>query len=113
MDEKKKRGRTSAQDKYDKENVETISFKTKKGARLRLKEAATTMNQSTNGFIRATLNNAVQEAIGVPMEDATTDRTTPTTQAQCDEPAQVEPEEPQPIDPLGEYVKRREEQGLS
>ena len=64
----KKRGRTAAQDKYDKANVETISFKTKKGAREQLKAAATETGQSTNGFVRAALNAAVQEAIGEPME---------------------------------------------
>ena len=88
MDERKKRGRTSAQDKYDKENVETISFKTKKGARLRLKEAATTINQSTNGFIRASLNKAVQEVIGLPMEDTATN--TDPAQAKIDTPSPEE-----------------------
>jgi predicted HicB family RNase H-like nuclease len=68
--ENKKRGRTSAQDKYDKANVETVSFKTKKGARSRLKEAAAATNQSTNGFIRAALNKAVQDILGFPMEYA-------------------------------------------
>jgi uncharacterized protein (DUF1778 family) len=65
---KPKRKRWAAQDTYDKENVETISFKTKKGARDRLKAAATATNQSTNGFIRSTLNAAVEAATGVPME---------------------------------------------
>ncbi len=65
---KAKRKRWAAQDKYDKENVETISFKTKKGARNRIKAAATATNQSTNGFIRSTLNAAVEAATGVPME---------------------------------------------
>ena len=64
----KKKGRTAAQDKYDKANVETISFKTKKGARERLKAAAAETGQSTNGFIRSALNAAVQAAIGEPME---------------------------------------------
>jgi predicted HicB family RNase H-like nuclease len=64
----KKRKRTAAQDKYDKENIETVSFKTKKGARERIKEAATATGQSTNGFIRSSLNKAVQEATGQPME---------------------------------------------
>ena len=68
MDTNKRRGRTAAQDKYDRENVETISFKTKKGARVRLKDAATITNQSINGFIRATLNEAVKGVTGVPME---------------------------------------------
>lgn len=68
MDENKKRGRTAAQDKYDKENIETVSFKTKKGARLRLKEAAIATGDSINGFIRTSLNKAVEDAIGVPME---------------------------------------------
>jgi len=70
MDINKKRGRTAAQDKYDRENVETISFKTKKGARVQLKNAATITNQSTNGFIRATLDKAVKEVTGFPMEYA-------------------------------------------
>ena len=64
----KKRGRTAAQEKYDKANVETISFKTKKGAREQLKAAAMATGQSTNGFIRSALNAAVQNAIGEPME---------------------------------------------
>jgi predicted HicB family RNase H-like nuclease len=68
VEDAKKRGRTAAQDKYDKENVETISFKTRKGARERLKTAAAATGQSVNGFIRATLNKAVQDAIGSPME---------------------------------------------
>ncbi|MCL2517272.1 MAG: hypothetical protein FWF15_01790 [Oscillospiraceae bacterium] len=68
MTENKKNGRTSAQDKYDKENIETVSFKTKKGARMRLKEAATATNQSINGFIRTALNKAVEEVLGVSME---------------------------------------------
>jgi len=66
--EDKKRIRWIGQDKYDKENIETISFKTRKGSRIRLKEAATATNQSINGFIRDALNKAVQEATGVPME---------------------------------------------
>ena len=70
MSEGKKRGRTAAQDKYDNANVETVSFKTKKGARIRLKEAATALGQSTNGFIRSSLNKAVRDATGRPMEDA-------------------------------------------
>lgn len=68
MSESKKRGRTTAQEKYDSENIETVSFKTKKGARSRLKEAAIATNQSTNGFIRAALNKAVQDVLGIPME---------------------------------------------
>jgi uncharacterized protein (DUF1778 family) len=68
MEDTKKRGRTAAQDKYDKANVETISFKTRKGSRTRLKNAAEATGQSTNGFIRSTLNKAVQEITGSPME---------------------------------------------
>ena len=64
----KKKGRTAAQDKYDKANVDTISFKTKKGAREQLKAAALATEQSINGFILAALNTAVQAAIGEPME---------------------------------------------
>ena len=68
MDKKKKSGRTAAQDKYDRENIETISFKTRKGSRLRLKEAAELSGQSLNGFIRGALNKAVQDVTGSPME---------------------------------------------
>jgi len=68
METKKKRGRTAAQDKYDNANIETISFKTKKGARIRLKQAATTTGQSVNGFIRGALNKAVEDVTGAPME---------------------------------------------
>ncbi len=63
-----KRGRTSAQDKYDNANVETISFKARKGSRKRIVGAAQIMGQSTNGFIRVALNKAVQDATGEPME---------------------------------------------
>ena len=66
--EKPKRKRWAAQDKYDREKVETVSFKTKKGARDRLKSAAAATGQSTNGFIRAALNRAVLDALGEPME---------------------------------------------
>lgn len=69
MEASKKRGRTAAQDKYDRVNVETISFKARRGSRMRIVEAATATGQSTNGFIRSTLNRAVQEVIGTPMED--------------------------------------------
>lgn len=55
-------------DKYDKENFQYITFKARKGAKERLTKAALSTGQSTNGFIRATLNRAVQEATGVPME---------------------------------------------
>jgi uncharacterized protein (DUF1778 family) len=65
----KKKGRTSAQDRYDKEKTEVISFKTRKGARARIKEAAEATGQTTNGFIRAVLNHAVKEATGHTMED--------------------------------------------
>jgi uncharacterized protein (DUF1778 family) len=68
MDRQIKGGRTAAQDKYDKENIETVSFKTKKGSRARLKQAAEATGQSTNGFIRANLNKSVKDVIGVPME---------------------------------------------
>jgi uncharacterized protein (DUF1778 family) len=55
-------------DKYDKENFQYITFKAKKGAKERITAAATATNQSTNGFIRSTLNAAVEAATGVPME---------------------------------------------
>ena len=70
MEENRKRGRTAAQDKYDKNNIETISFKAKKGSRVRLKEAAAVAGQSVNGFIRGALNKAVLEATGEVMEYA-------------------------------------------
>lgn len=69
MSENKKRGRTAAQDKYDAANTETVSFKTRKGSRARLVQAATATGQSTNGFIRQALNKAVQDATGAPMEE--------------------------------------------
>jgi len=56
--------------KYDKENFQYITFKARKGAKERIVQAATVTGQSTNGFIRATLNKAVQDATGRPMEDA-------------------------------------------
>jgi predicted HicB family RNase H-like nuclease len=55
-------------DKYDKENFQYITFKAKKGAKERIVEAATASGQSTNGFIRASLNEAVERATGRPME---------------------------------------------
>ena len=61
-------------DKYDKENFQYITFKTRKGAKERIVEAATTTGQSTNGFIRATLDKAVQEATGQPMEHVPDER---------------------------------------
>ena len=69
-DENKKRGRTNAQDKYDKENIETISFKTRKGSRNRIIKAASLSGQSINGFIRSTINEAIIKITGEPMEDS-------------------------------------------
>jgi len=68
MSEKPKRKRWAAQDEYDRANVETISFKSKKGARIRLKQAASATGQSVNGFIRGALNKAVLGVTGAPME---------------------------------------------
>lgn len=56
-------------DKHDKENFQYITFKARKGARERIVEAATVTGHSTNGFIRSTLNKAIQEVTGRPMED--------------------------------------------
>jgi uncharacterized protein (DUF1778 family) len=64
----KKRNRWAGQAEYDRENVDTISFKTKKGARGQLKKAALASGKSMNGFIRDALNDAVMEVIGEPME---------------------------------------------
>jgi predicted HicB family RNase H-like nuclease len=61
-------------DKYDKENFQYITFKAKKGAKERIVEAATAIGQSTNGFIRSSLNEAVERATGRPMEDASPHR---------------------------------------
>ena len=69
--------------KYDKENFQYITFKARKGAKERIVEAATTTGQSTNGFIRATLNKAVPDAIGKPMENVN-DNTASTTQTEND-----------------------------
>jgi len=60
--------RKRANAKHDKENFQYITFKARKGARERIVEAATATGQSTNGFIRSTLNKAVQDATGAPME---------------------------------------------
>jgi uncharacterized protein (DUF1778 family) len=60
--------RKRANAKHDKENFQQITFKARKGSKERLKEAATVANLSTNGFIRAILNKAVEELIGKPME---------------------------------------------
>ena len=60
--------RKRANAKHDKENFQYITFKARKGSRERIVEAATVTGQSTNSFIRSTLNKAVRDATGVPME---------------------------------------------
>lgn len=60
--------RKKANAKHDKENFQYITFKARKGSRERIVEAATTTNQSTNGFIRAAVSKAVEDAINKPME---------------------------------------------
>jgi len=62
--------RKRANAKYDKENYQYISFKAKKGSRERIIQAAEATNETVNGFIRGTLNKAVETAIGRPMEDS-------------------------------------------
>ena len=59
-------------DKYDKENFQYITFKARKGSKERIVEAAKVTGQSTNGFIRGALNNAVRAATGRYMEDTGT-----------------------------------------
>ena len=54
--------------KHDKENFQYITFKAKKGSKERLTVAATIAGMSTNGFIRASLNQSVEELTGKPME---------------------------------------------
>ncbi|MCL1829343.1 MAG: hypothetical protein FWG32_07605 [Oscillospiraceae bacterium] len=54
--------------KHDKENFQYITFKARKGAGERIVEAAAATGQSTNGFIRSTLNKAVESATGRSME---------------------------------------------
>jgi uncharacterized protein (DUF1778 family) len=54
--------------KYEAEKIDTISFKAAKGSRPQLKKAAAASGKSINGFIRDTLNAAVMETIGEPME---------------------------------------------
>ncbi|MCL1807480.1 MAG: antitoxin [Oscillospiraceae bacterium] len=63
-------GKTSAtvKDRYNSKAYDDIRLRVKKGGKERLKAAATATGQSTNGFIRATLNKAVQDATGAPME---------------------------------------------
>lgn len=53
---------------YEAKKIDTISFKTQKGAREQLKKAAHASGKSMNGFIRDALNDAVTDAIGEPME---------------------------------------------
>jgi len=55
--------------KHDRDHFQYITFKARKGARDRIVEAAQATDQSTNGFIRSSLDKAVQEATGQPMED--------------------------------------------
>jgi hypothetical protein len=54
--------------KYDRENYQHISFKTRKGSRDRIKEAAEASGQSVNGFIKEAVSNAIMNAIGKPLE---------------------------------------------
>ena len=61
--------RKRANEKYDKENYQYISFKARKGSRERIAAAAQAVGQSTNGFIRGTLNKAVLDVTGTPMEN--------------------------------------------
>ena len=57
-----------ANKKYDKLHSEYVTFKTKKGARERIKRAAIIKGETTNGFIRNVLNEAVRGVTGQPME---------------------------------------------
>lgn len=72
MGEEEKRplseARKRANAKHDKENFQYITFKARKGAKDRIVEAAEATNQSTNGFIRSALNDAVQRITGKPLE---------------------------------------------
>ncbi|MCL1866413.1 MAG: hypothetical protein FWF82_03275 [Oscillospiraceae bacterium] len=54
--------------KHDKENFQYFTVKARTGSRDQIKKAAEATNQSVNGFIRNSLNKAVEEAIGEPME---------------------------------------------
>ena len=54
--------------KYDKENYQYITFKAKKGSRERIAQAAAATGETVNGFIRGTLNKAVFDTTGQPME---------------------------------------------
>jgi len=56
--------------KHDKENFQYITFKARKGSRERIAQAATATGETVNGFIRKTLNKAVHDATGSPMEDS-------------------------------------------
>ena len=65
VSESKKR----ANAKHDKDNFQYITFKARRGSRERIVEAAKASGQSTNGFIRSSLDRAVQDAIGQSMEE--------------------------------------------
>ena len=60
--------RKRANAKYDKENYQYITFKAKKGSRERIAQAAEAAGETVNGFIRVTLNRAVEDFTGSPME---------------------------------------------
>jgi uncharacterized protein (DUF1778 family) len=57
--------------KHDAKNFQYFTVKAKIGSRDQIKKAAEATNQSVNGFIRTTLNKAVEDAIGEPMEKPT------------------------------------------
>lgn len=63
-------GRTSAEskNKYRNKVYDQINIIVPKGSKSRIVEAAQATGDSTNGFIRKALNNAVQEATGRSME---------------------------------------------
>jgi predicted HicB family RNase H-like nuclease len=63
-------GKTSAEskNKYRNKTYDQINIIVPKGAKERIVEAATATGQSTNGFIRSSLNEAVERATGRPME---------------------------------------------
>lgn len=59
----------ASNDKHDKANFQYITFKARKGAKERIVEAAEATGQSTNGFIRSSLDEAVKKATGKPLEE--------------------------------------------
>jgi len=59
--------------KHDKEHWEYLTVKAHVGAKERVKEAASKLGKTTNGFMREVLSEAVEKVIGKPLEPSPDD----------------------------------------